>query len=128
MTAAAGWPTSSPRCRIGLQLVELALLVGGQPAGESAHLGQGAGASFLGGQAAPGAGSGRHDLDEGPVERGSAQPGQPFQVGPAAGVDPLVAVAVGRQASLVQPALPLVDAGLGLTGDRIGQPDQPGVA
>jgi hypothetical protein len=84
MTAAAGWPTSSPGCRIGPQLVELALVVGGQPAGELAHLGQSAGAGLLGGQAAPGVGSGRHDLDEGSVERGSAQPGQPGVAQPAA--------------------------------------------
>jgi hypothetical protein len=112
----------------GSQLLDLVFLVNLHLAGELADLGQAAGTGFVGGQPAAGPGPDGHDLDEGSVEGASTQPGQPLQVGLAAGVNLLVAVTVGRQASLVQPSLQLVDAGLGLTGDGIGQPDQPGVA
>jgi hypothetical protein len=80
----------------GLQLSDQVLLVGQQLASESADLRKDAGTGLVGGQLAAGAGSRRHDLDERPAEGGSVQPGQPFQVGLAAGIDALVAVAMGR--------------------------------
>ena len=80
--------------------MDLVLVISLHLLGELTDFGQAAGTSLVCGQPAAGPGWRGHDLDEGT----SLQPGQPFQVGRAAGVNSQVAVAVGRQASLVQPA------------------------
>jgi hypothetical protein len=56
-----------------------------------------------GGEFAPGAIPGRHDLDEGQIQRRPVELGQPLQVAAAQAVGRLVAVAVGGEPALGQP-------------------------